>query len=293
MYEYAWYHWIAFFYIYCFIGWIFESVYVSLKEKTFINRGFLRLPLLPLYGTGAVIVLWLSLPFNDSLFLVYCSGVVSATVLEYVTGAIMECLFKVRYWDYSNVKWNLHGYVCLSSSLAWGILTILLTRVLHPLTVRLVLSLPAMVEFVLLVIISSLFAADCIYSVKAALNLARALEAITKVRTELDELQLQLALLKAETSQYLEKQKQLGHLKAAAYKAASYKTAGLQKTARFTSSLRQKLTAQLAELTEKRHAILRHSNRHLKGLLRSNPTAASNRFAEALKELREAMNNDK
>ena len=57
MYTYAWYHWLTFFYIYCFCGWVFESTYVSLKQHHFVNRGFLRLPMLPLYGTGAVMLL--------------------------------------------------------------------------------------------------------------------------------------------------------------------------------------------------------------------------------------------
>ena len=82
MYEYAWYQWLTFFFIYCFFGWIFESSYVSLKKKHFVNRGFLRLPMLPLYGTGAVMMLWVSLPVKDNLFLVYLSGVVAATILE-------------------------------------------------------------------------------------------------------------------------------------------------------------------------------------------------------------------
>ncbi len=69
------------FYLYCFFGWIFESTYVSLKQKRFVNRGFLRLPMLPLYGSGAVMMLWVSLPFQDSLILTYISGVIGATAL--------------------------------------------------------------------------------------------------------------------------------------------------------------------------------------------------------------------
>lgn len=118
MYTYTWYQWLTFFYLYCFFGWIFESTYVSLKQKRFVNRGFLRLPMLPLYGSGAVMMLWVSIPFQDSLILTYISGVIGATVLEYVTGYVMERLFKVRYWDYSNQPFNIHGYICLSSSIA-------------------------------------------------------------------------------------------------------------------------------------------------------------------------------
>ena len=115
MYTYTWYQWLAFFYVYCFLGWIFESTYVSLKQKRLVNRGFLRLPMLPLYGSGAVMMLWVSLPVRDSLPLVYISGFIAATALEYVTGAVMERLFKVRYWDYSSQPFQLHGYICLSS----------------------------------------------------------------------------------------------------------------------------------------------------------------------------------
>ena len=89
MYEYTWYQWLSFFYIYCFFGWIFESTYVSLKQHRFVNRGFLRLPMLPLYGTGAVMMLWVSLPFKSSLVMVYISGVIGATILEYVTALAM------------------------------------------------------------------------------------------------------------------------------------------------------------------------------------------------------------
>ena len=109
MYTYAWYHWLTFFYIYCFFGWSFESAYVSLRKGRFVNRGFLRLPMLPLYGTGAVMMLWVSLPVKDHLALVYLSGVIAATILEYVTGWSMERLFKVKYWDYSNQHFNLNG----------------------------------------------------------------------------------------------------------------------------------------------------------------------------------------
>ena len=109
MYEYTWLQWILFFFCYCFFGWIFESSYVSLKEKRLVNRGFLRLPMLPLYGTGAVMMLFVSLPVKNNLILVYVSGVVAATLLEYVTGWGMERLFKMRYWDYSNQRFQCRG----------------------------------------------------------------------------------------------------------------------------------------------------------------------------------------
>ena len=201
MYTYAWYHWITFFYLYCFFGWIFESTYVSAKTGHFVNRGFLRLPLLPLYGTGAVMMLWVSLPVKDNLFLVYLAGVIAATILEYVTGWGMEKLFKMKYWDYSNQRFNVKGYICLSSSIAWGFLTIFLTEVVHRPIEHYVLGLPVMVNIIFVLITSLLFAADTAESVKTALDLAKVLDAMTDMRAELDDIQVQMALLKAETSE--------------------------------------------------------------------------------------------
>ena len=144
MYTYTWYQWLTFFYLYCFFGWIFESTYVSLKQRHFVNRGFLRIPMLPLYGSGAVMMLWVSLPFRSSPILTYISGFIGATALEYVTGYVMEQLFKVRYWDYGNQPFNVHGYICLTSSIAWGFLTIFMTHVIHKPIERAVLAMPLM-----------------------------------------------------------------------------------------------------------------------------------------------------
>ena len=198
MYTYTWYQWLAFFYLYCFLGWIFESTYVSLKEKHFVNRGFLRLPMLPLYGFGAVMMLWVSIPVQDNLILVYLSGFIAATALEYVTGAVMERLFKVRYWDYSNQHFQLHGYICLSSSIAWGFLTIFMTDVIHEPISGAVLAISPVVLISCDFIITLLFTLDTYESTKAALALGQALEAITKLKSDIEILQEKIEQLSEE-----------------------------------------------------------------------------------------------
>ena len=309
MYTYAWYHWLTFFYIYCFCGWVFESTYVSLKQHHFVNRGFLRLPMLPLYGTGAVMMLWVSLPVKNNLFLVYCSGVVAATLLEYVTGYVMERLFKVRYWDYSNQKFNLHGYICLTSSIAWGFLTIFMTEVIHKPIEHFVLNLPPALEWCLLGAVSGCFVMDTIQSTKEALSLAKALESVAKLRAELEEMQVQLALLKAETAQNIENAKEelrvavaenveAGKEKAAARREALEEAVAAHKEtvaarrdelaetavahkaalAARISSLNEKM-ADTARLLKSKKPIVRPS------ILRRNPTAISRHFADAWKEL--------
>ena len=99
MFHYMAYQWLFIFYIYCFLGWCFESAFVSIKSKEWINRGFMRGPFLPLYGSGATMMLVVSMPFSDHIVLTYVAGCIGATVLEYITGVTMESLFNVRYWD--------------------------------------------------------------------------------------------------------------------------------------------------------------------------------------------------
>ena len=87
MYVYSLGQWLLFFFLYCFLGWVWESCYVSAKRRQWVNRGFLHGPMLPIYGTGAVIILLATIPVRDSLWLVFLLGMLAATALEYVTGA--------------------------------------------------------------------------------------------------------------------------------------------------------------------------------------------------------------
>lgn len=286
MYTYAWYHWLTFFYVYCFFGWIFESTYVSLKQRHFVNRGFLRLPMLPLYGTGAVMMLWVSLPFRGSLIAVYFSGVVGATVLEYITGWAMERLFKVRYWDYSNQRFNLHGYICLSSSIAWGFLTILMTEVIHPPIAKAVLDLKPHTEWFFLITTTLLFGYDTFQSTKEALDLARALESITKLRSELEDMQVQLALLRAQTVQELHRFKETVQ-DSVAESAELHRENVSMKKEEFDAKI-QELSRQL---NEKRAVLKTRIGKRTPEILRRNPGAISSRFSSALKELRNTLEN--
>ena len=93
--------WMLFFYIYCFLGWLWESTYVSVRRREWVNRGFMHGPFLPIYGSGAIVILFTTLAFRENLWMIYLLGMISATILEYFTGAAMEKLFHVRYWDYT------------------------------------------------------------------------------------------------------------------------------------------------------------------------------------------------
>ena len=185
MYVYTPGQWALLFFFYCFYGWVWESCYVSARQRQWVNRGFLHGPLLPIYGSGAIIILFVTLPVADNLWLVYILGLLAATALEYVTGAAMEALFKVRYWDYSKQPFNLNGYICLTSSIAWGFFSILLVRFIHPPIDRLLHKLPDLLVNPLAGVIAALFIWDTVKSTKAAIDLREVLTKLTEENAEL------------------------------------------------------------------------------------------------------------
>ena len=185
MYVYTLGQWLLFFFLYCFLGWVWESCYVSARQRRWVNRGFLHGPLLPIYGFGAVIILWATLPVRGSLPLIFLLGMLAATALEYVTGAAMEALFKVRYWDYSGKPFNLNGHICLTCSLAWGAFSVLLVKVLHPPFEDLVLRLPSFLTDALACVLTVYFTADTVRSFQAAMDLREVLTRLTEENEDL------------------------------------------------------------------------------------------------------------
>ena len=185
MHVYSAGQWVLLFFFYCFCGWVWESCYVSVCQRRWVNRGFLRGPLLPIYGSGAIIILFVTLPVAGNLWLVWLLGMLAATALEYVTGAAMEALFKVRYWDYSRQKFNLNGHICLSSSIAWGFFSILLVKFIHPPIGRLLADVPSWLVDPLALVLTAVFTVDVVQSVQAALDLREMLSRLTEENEEL------------------------------------------------------------------------------------------------------------
>lgn len=182
--------WLIFFYIYCFFGWVIESTIVSLKEKRLVNRGFIKGPLLPIYGFGSIIVLFFCLPFKQNILFVYFAGMISATILEYLTGYIMELTLGIRYWDYSNNKFNYKGRICFSSSLFWGLLSVLMTFIIHTPIQGFVTKINNLTPIITL--ISIYFLIDFIFSLINVLNLSNILKFLSLKKIEMDNLIVQI-----------------------------------------------------------------------------------------------------
>lgn len=298
--EYNLTQWLLFFYIYSFFGWCIESSYVSIRKKKFVNRGFMRGPFLPLYGSGAVLLLFVTIPVRDSLILSFIFGAAAATVLEYITGACMEALFKVRYWDYSNNPFNLHGYVCLGTSLAWGFLTIVMLRIVHEPVEHLVLSINQTVQDILAAVLTVYVTADMALSFRAALDIRAMLEKMTRVKEEMEKMQGRLdAMIAFAGPKMAEKKEEIQNLPYVGEMLQGIKTRLeiLQTREREDSGPRKSLEQFRDEIDQirrkyivirERRSLLRERlGYYRRSMLKSHPSITSKKFASALSELKE------
>ena len=109
-----------------------ESIVRTISEKKLINTGFLHGPFCPIYGIGAIILFAFLDKFENNLILLFFVAIIVLTIWEYIVGWMLEKLFNTKYWDYSEQKFNIQGRVCLTNSICWGILGVLLVKYIHP-----------------------------------------------------------------------------------------------------------------------------------------------------------------
>ncbi len=189
--------WLFFFYFYCFLGWVWETCYVSVLKAKWVNRGFMRGPFLPIYGSGAIVVLIFTLPFRTNAGLVFVVGMVSATILEYFTGAVMERLFHVRYWDYSSQRLNLNGHICVTSSLAWGAFSVILTLYGHTPVERFASHMSTNVLEVIVFALTVYISIDMAESIREAINLKEVLLSLEENNEDFRRLQKHIEVASA------------------------------------------------------------------------------------------------
>ncbi len=305
MFNYNGFQWLFIFYFYCFGGWCFESAVVSLKARKWVNRGFMRGPFLPLYGSGATMMLVVSRPFQDNVLLTYIAGVIGATALEYVTGIVMEALFQVRYWDYTGKFMNFQGRICLRSSIAWGFLTILMTRVIHRPIEQFVFSMPSRLLNWVTVLLTVYIVADFTLSFKAALDLRDIMIRMMRLREELERMQKRLDVFIAFNNDEREQRRLdrgerrevwLNDLTSSLEQGfATLKELLLSKPTAYGESVRE----EIAELRG-RFNLYRERERGEKKLLdfykrdmiRNNPSMRSETYESAFEELKKLVNSE-
>ncbi len=212
MFGYSLPEWLLIFYLYCFLGWCFETTYVSLRTGHRVNRGFMKAPMLPLYGSGALLLLVIGRLFAGNILLTYVAGCIGAMLLELFTGMIMEWLFKIKYWDYSRQKIQYKGHICLSSTLVWGLLGLLVNGVIHKPVERLVLSLPETVAWGLALGLTIWLTVDFVQSFQAAWKLRGLLINLEQVRDDVLEKHREIACLQGMGASREQSNLQLNHI---------------------------------------------------------------------------------
>ena len=155
---------IFYFIIYSFLGWCLESVYKSILQKKIVNSGFLYGPFCPMYGIGAILMLALG-GISSNVVVIFIIGFLLFSIWEYIVAVILEKLFKTKYWDYSGLKFNIKGRVCLKNSIYWGILGVLLILVIHPLIERFTNLIPTDILIYINIILSIAIGTDVIITI--------------------------------------------------------------------------------------------------------------------------------
>lgn len=273
------------FFLYGCIGWCVEVVYAAVKEHKLVNRGFLCGPICPIYGFGMVGLVYsvqlIPLPDSGSMSAVsiFFIGMVLTTAIELVGGWVLYKLYHIRWWDYSKMKYNLGGYICPQFSLLWGLGSVLMIKVVHPLLARGSNPMPFRVMLILDIVLLILFVVDVIVSTAAAIGLNKYLSEIDELRARLrvtsDKLTTVLGTGAMTADTVLDEQK---------LQLALAKLEGRENAA----ELRAEATARVAELREKLAAVDRHplSTRRL---LRAFPDMKSLNYAETLAATRTAV----
>lgn len=125
-------HLCFYFFVYAVIGWLWETVFCSIKARRFVYRGFLFGPYCPIYGFGVVLLLVLLSPLKGNPALLFMASLVLMSALEYATSYVLEKLFHQRWWDYSGRKFNIKGRIALAPALFWGVMSSVIIYHLQP-----------------------------------------------------------------------------------------------------------------------------------------------------------------
>ena len=176
------------FIIYAFIGWCAEVSFAAVDNGKFVNRGFLNGPYCPIYGCGVVIVVAVLTPIKESLFILFLGSMLLTTVLEFLTGFILEKVFHNKWWDYSDKPFNIMGYVCLKFSILWGLACTFIMKVLHPSIYKFITIIPHVLGIVLLSIIMTAFFIDLGVTVSTILKFNKRLKLMDEVAQKMQQL---------------------------------------------------------------------------------------------------------
>lgn len=207
--EYTFLEILTYFVIYSLLGWLLESTYRTILEKKIINTGFLKGPFCPIYGFGAIIIIIFFSSFQDNVLALFLVSVIILSLWEYLVGVALEKMFKTKYWDYSNHKFNYKGRICLTNSIEWGILGVIFIKFIHPAIENLLNQVDSIYINIAVIFISLILIIDAIISIIKTKNIEASLQKIEEINEQIKE---KIAELKEKTQYNDSKEKLIKEL---------------------------------------------------------------------------------
>ena len=123
---------ISMFMLYGFLGYIYEMIHMRITTKELVNRGFLNGPIIPVYAVGTLFIIILLDNIKSNILLTIILITIICSVVEYTTSFILEKIFKIRLWDYSDKKFNIHGRVCPNTMCQFVLLALVALYIIEP-----------------------------------------------------------------------------------------------------------------------------------------------------------------
>lgn len=180
------------FFIYAFLGWCMEVAFVAVTLGKVVNRGFLNGPVCPIYGCGMLGVLIVLLPVKQNILLLFLGGMMICSAVELFGGWILDKIFHMRWWDYSERPFNIGGYICLPFSIMWGFAVVFAVKFVHAPIMAVVEKIPYGVQIVIIIVFVIIFIIDMIVTLKNLIGIKKSLWQLDKIAEELHDIGDQL-----------------------------------------------------------------------------------------------------
>ena len=158
------YKYFLIFMFYSILGWLMEVTLTFVRNKKFVNRGFLIGPYCPIYGSGVLLIMFILKRYLDRPLGLFCMAVIICSTLEYLTSYFMEKIFKARWWDYSNKKFNINGRICLEYAMFFGVGGTIIMYFINPMIINVMNATSSTVIKVLAITLFIIYMVDNIIS---------------------------------------------------------------------------------------------------------------------------------
>lgn len=178
--------------IYSFLGWCLEILFAAIGKRKFLNRGLLNGPCCPLYGCIMVFVLIFFNGLKNNWFFLFIACTATVGIMEFVAGAVMEKIFKRKWWDYSGYKYNIGGYVSVLFTLLWGAGAVIAVKFLHPLFVSFINWIPSLIGHIALIVLGVIFLCDIIVTISAILKIRYQNKHMQDIAKQMNKLSIRL-----------------------------------------------------------------------------------------------------